>query len=57
MSGASRTPPGVRELKRAIFAIEKMMRLSRTPPGVRELKRKIIRPMSVTGQSHPSRGA
>ena len=33
-----RTPPGVRELKRAIYAIEKLMRLSRTPPGVRELK-------------------
>ena len=53
---SGRTPPGVRELKLLGLFVPSML-LSRTPPGVRELKRKIIRPMSVTGQSHPSRGA
>ena len=35
----SRTPPGVRELKRGLFPYEDSC-LSRTPPGVRELKRR-----------------
>ena len=34
----SRTPPGVRELKRMAIALPVVAYCRRTPPGVRELK-------------------
>ena len=38
MSGAGRTPPGVRELKLSVGQRLKLGMPCRTPPGVRELK-------------------
>ena len=38
-SPGSRTPPGVRELKRELRTYPRTPFASRTPPGVRELKR------------------
>ena len=53
----SRTPPGVRELKRA--TPEQFVELfrGRTPPGVRELKPYTLIVIEIQSLSHPSRGA
>ena len=53
---ASRTPPGVRELKLEVLGLLRL-EVSRTPPGVRELKLVLRWVMLVLIVSHPSRGA
>ena len=52
----SRTPPGVRELKRRASS-RLYTDQCRTPPGVRELKLKYDRHTDGKVMSHPSRGA
>ena len=50
----SRTPPGVRELKRGRSSQRKLQRGSRTPPGVRELKLySRLAPSLVLGRTPP----
>ena len=53
---ASRTPPGVRELKLHI-SLHKLYLYRRTPPGVRELKLSLAVVYHNQWLSHPSRGA
>ena len=43
----SRTPPGVRELKRVLDILIGLAQGGRTPPGVRELKHRILRGKNV----------
>ena len=57
MRGWSRTPPGVRELKRPRWRPQHRPREGRTPPGVRELKRDHPAGDRRRHESHPSRGA
>ena len=52
---ASRTPPGVRELKQ-VHSTPRISRLGRTPPGVRELKLQQQQPMVEAGEVAPLPG-
>ena len=58
LTGAqSRTPPGVRGLKRYLIKVKICLIKGRTPPGVRGLKLFHIRPLLWMYLSHPARGA